>query len=199
ILDSLDCLCGLDVLSSRFTGRGARSQRLSWNRAWGRGSPGARGEGGQRTGSAPGAGRSRAARVGSRVVAGMGGGPSCAPGIPTGAGKAPGAWRGRGGAGRGSLLAGVGEGFPVVLSGVAVAAWNAHCVRSWVPKGRHPVGAAEGCGPQVRSEEHTSELQSPKDLVCRLLLEKKKKKIAMALGHRSPATDGPANVKPAGK
>src|SRR5574340_583952 len=26
----------------------------------------------------------------------------------------------------------------------------------------------------IRSEEHTSELQSPKDLVCRLLLEKKK-------------------------
>ena len=109
-----------------------------------------RGEGGRRAGSAPGAGRSRAARVGSRVVAGMGGGPSCAPGIPTAAGKAPGAWQGRGGAGRGALLAGVGEGFPVVLSGVAVAAWNAHCVRSCVPKGRHPVGAAEGCGPQVR-------------------------------------------------
>src|SRR5438094_2010378 len=29
---------------------------------------------------------------------------------------------------------------------------------------------------QPRSEEHTSELQSPYDLVCRLLLEKKKKK-----------------------
>src|SRR5437867_10178381 len=28
-----------------------------------------------------------------------------------------------------------------------------------------------------RSEEHTSELQSPYDLVCRLLLEKKKKTI----------------------
>src|SRR5437867_5126551 len=28
----------------------------------------------------------------------------------------------------------------------------------------------------LRSEEHTSELQSPYDLVCRLLLEKKKKK-----------------------
>src|SRR5207248_6646028 len=28
----------------------------------------------------------------------------------------------------------------------------------------------------ARSEEHTSELQSPYDLVCRLLLEKKKKK-----------------------
>src|SRR5438552_9697255 len=30
-----------------------------------------------------------------------------------------------------------------------------------------------GCSP--RSEEHTSELQSPDHLVCRLLLEKKKK------------------------
>src|SRR6266705_5818824 len=30
--------------------------------------------------------------------------------------------------------------------------------------------------PGTRSEEHTSELQSPYDLVCRLLLEKKKKK-----------------------
>src|SRR5438876_4799395 len=30
--------------------------------------------------------------------------------------------------------------------------------------------------PSVRSEEHTSELQSPVHLVCRLLLEKKKKK-----------------------
>src|SRR5690348_17483462 len=30
--------------------------------------------------------------------------------------------------------------------------------------------------PFVRSEEHTSELQSPVHLVCRLLLEKKKKK-----------------------
>src|SRR5690349_25135110 len=31
--------------------------------------------------------------------------------------------------------------------------------------------------PQLRSEEHTSELQSRRDLVCRLLLEKKKKKL----------------------
>src|SRR5438034_3672199 len=30
-----------------------------------------------------------------------------------------------------------------------------------------------------RSEEHTSELQSHSDLVCRLLLEKKKKRICM--------------------
>src|SRR5258708_14976890 len=32
----------------------------------------------------------------------------------------------------------------------------------------------------VRSEEHTSELQSPDHLVCRLLLEKKKKKIRVS-------------------
>src|SRR5690349_25150659 len=33
------------------------------------------------------------------------------------------------------------------------------------------------CRPtEYRSEEHTSELQSRRDLVCRLLLEKKKKK-----------------------
>src|SRR5438094_1278561 len=31
-----------------------------------------------------------------------------------------------------------------------------------------------------RSEEHTSELQSPYDLVCRLLLEKKKKQTGLA-------------------
>src|SRR2546426_4729724 len=39
--------------------------------------------------------------------------------------------------------------------------------------------AAGNCGadcPDGRSEEHTSELQSPCNLVCRLLLEKKKKK-----------------------
>src|SRR5258708_23885793 len=32
-----------------------------------------------------------------------------------------------------------------------------------------------------RSEEHTSELQSPDHLVCRLLLEKKKKNIAASI------------------
>src|SRR6202521_4684919 len=32
----------------------------------------------------------------------------------------------------------------------------------------------------LRSEEHTSELQSPQNLVCRLLLEKKKKKLRRA-------------------
>src|SRR6266566_5636038 len=37
-----------------------------------------------------------------------------------------------------------------------------------------PAGGRRTCWP--RSEEHTSELQSPCNLVCRLLLEKKKKK-----------------------
>src|SRR2546430_7529146 len=44
------------------------------------------------------------------------------------------------------------------------------------------VGRLDGAYPagdmtvEVRSEEHTSELQSQSNLVCRLLLEKKKKK-----------------------
>src|SRR2546426_578295 len=37
--------------------------------------------------------------------------------------------------------------------------------------------------PPIRSEEHTSELQSPCNLVCRLLLEKKKK-ISKCLSHK---------------
>src|SRR2546426_6829702 len=45
----------------------------------------------------------------------------------------------------------------------------------WWSRGRP---ATELCGLQKRSEEHTSELQSPCNLVCRLLLEKKKSKIA---------------------
>ena len=37
------------------------------------------------------------------------------------------------------------------------------------------VNAPQHYTPAQRSEEHTSELQSPCNLVCRLLLEKKKK------------------------
>src|SRR5215469_18078766 len=39
-------------------------------------------------------------------------------------------------------------------------------------------GSAAPTGDCRRSEEHTSELQSRRDLVCRLLLEKKKKRYA---------------------
>src|SRR5256885_7303186 len=38
----------------------------------------------------------------------------------------------------------------------------------------HSRSRAAGCDARLRSEEHTSELQSPCNLVCRLLLEKKK-------------------------
>src|SRR5437762_9922747 len=40
----------------------------------------------------------------------------------------------------------------------------------------HPAEQPRVIDDQDRSEEHTSELQSPMYLVCRLLLEKKKKK-----------------------
>src|SRR5947207_9366579 len=52
------------------------------------------------------------------------------------------------------------------------------------PDEKHFVGTADVLNRDVRdlfidprSEEHTSELQSHSDLVCRLLLEKKKKKV----------------------
>ena len=68
-----------------------------------------------------------------------------------------------GGAGRGSAHGGDGEGFPVALSGFATAAGNAYFVRAWVPKDRHPVGAVEGCGPQVRElGEHILSMKSYK-------------------------------------
>src|SRR5256885_7081196 len=38
---------------------------------------------------------------------------------------------------------------------------------------RHGAESVRASGPAARSEEHTSELQSPCNLVCRLLLEKK--------------------------
>src|SRR5260221_8483666 len=48
-----------------------------------------------------------------------------------------------------------------------------------VPSSRDPRGGRARDdpprAPRARSEEHTSELQSHSDLVCRLLLEKKKK------------------------
>src|SRR3712207_7342982 len=44
---------------------------------------------------------------------------------------------------------------------------------TWIPGGR----CGDSSGILCRSEEHTSELQSRQYLVCRLLLEKKTKKI----------------------
>src|SRR2546421_5530538 len=90
-------------------------------------------------------------------------------------------------------------------SGFAAAVWNGHrwvkCTTAVsVPRARsrccassskgrvlpHPTRTGlpsgfpntwGGFASSLRSEEHTSELQSRSDLVCRLLLEKKKKQI----------------------
>src|SRR2546427_6971101 len=53
--------------------------------------------------------------------------------------------------------------------------------RSWKTSLRKPTPARpNGC---PRSEEHTSELQSQSNLVCRLLLEKKKKEPTLLHEH----------------
>src|SRR5256885_13307017 len=54
----------------------------------------------------------------------------------------------------------------------------------YAPQPHRPHPAGRRLGPTFRpvrgrSEEHTSELQSPCNLVCRLLLEKKKKKSSL--------------------
>src|SRR5258708_30868065 len=59
------------------------------------------------------------------------------------------------------------------------------------PRGRPPTGmtlqpACSDRPPRLRSEEHTSELQSPDHLVCRLLLEKKKTTIRTGQPSRLP-------------
>src|SRR5258708_10168102 len=54
-------------------------------------------------------------------------------------------------------------------------------VRRFRRRGRQGGAAANWI---ARSEEHTSELQSPDHLVCRLLLEKKKSKTNISTMHR---------------
>src|SRR5438132_3098170 len=67
-----------------------------------------------------------------------------------------------------SLLDGEDKALPVAGGGPAKARRELR---------RAPVGRHRERARDLRSEEHTSELQSHSDLVCRLLLEKKKKKI----------------------
>src|SRR5690348_17524583 len=57
------------------------------------------------------------------------------------------------------------------------AAWPIHHSASRSPAGSFAYAPASSAARTlaIRSEEHTSELQSPVHLVCRLLLEKKKK------------------------
>src|SRR5438132_6514711 len=69
---------------------------------------------------------------------------------------------------------------PARLLAPNCATWGCHLI----PSSRTGAESRDRTrtGDFVRSEEHTSELQSHSDLVCRLLLEKKKKK------HTRPST-----------
>src|SRR5207249_6382767 len=80
-----------------------------------------------------------------------------------------------------------------------VVAWNLtrrcnlECAHCYIAAGPHESAATEldtaACQAPLRSEEHTSELQSRFDLVCRLLLEKKKKKPQYRTHRRSRGPD----------
>src|SRR2546426_6240897 len=62
--------------------------------------------------------------------------------------------------------------WPLELAVLGLVAWAAH---------RRERARRAAALLLLRSEEHTSELQSPCNLVCRLLLEKKKKKNRLTL------------------
>src|SRR3989454_5796790 len=69
----------------------------------------------------------------------------------------------------------------------ATATW----LTSTVSDGLHTLGAAATDRAGNRSEEHTSELQSPCNLVCRLLLEKKKIKTRTTVRSRPTRDTAP--------
>src|SRR2546430_13623286 len=56
----------------------------------------------------------------------------------------------------------------------ALPIWSGACAQAAAPLAR-AVDGVRDAALRERSEEHTSELQSQSNLVCRLLLEKKKK------------------------
>src|SRR2546427_3099027 len=61
---------------------------------------------------------------------------------------------------------------------------STHALERGEPSAQHVVAAPEPPGAlDRRSEEHTSELQSQSNLVCRLLLEKKKNRPPLLLTH----------------
>src|SRR5256885_17019618 len=68
------------------------------------------------------------------------------------------------------------DALPIFRTGRAHRQLRVHAGRQQGRPGADPAGACRlRKGQSGRSEEHTSELQSPCNLVCRLLLEKKKK------------------------
>src|SRR5256885_12502828 len=73
------------------------------------------------------------------------------------------------------------HGLALAICAQHAGAWHAHIARL---DGRRRISAQPHA--VERSEEHTSELQSPCNLVCRLLLEKKKQKETSTCNHTRP-------------
>src|SRR5262245_63391764 len=65
-----------------------------------------------------------------------------------------------------------------------------HSAAGGVPVIAHMMKREQGAAPRYRSEEHTSELQSLRHLVCRLLLEKKKKNHRRETHQHDQLTEG---------
>src|SRR5206468_4871862 len=63
------------------------------------------------------------------------------------------------------------------------------CATTWSSRWS---SASSGVTPTPRSEDHTSELQSRSDLVCRLLLEKKKNNTEQTIAKEVTNVDAPA-------
>src|SRR5206468_11010163 len=74
-------------------------------------------------------------------------------------------------------LAGDGVGAALAEETLAAPRDGRHHLVERLPRRRRIHQAAPGLTVRARSEEHTSELQSRSDLVCRLLLEKKNDRI----------------------
>src|SRR5438034_6250091 len=75
-----------------------------------------------------------------------------------------------------TLFRSVRRALPEVPVGLEWPAWKDHLLPERDAVRRTGSGILEQRSRRQRSEEHTSELQSHSDLVCRLLLEKKKNK-----------------------
>src|SRR5690606_41653324 len=76
-----------------------------------------------------------------------------------------------------------------------LVARGGQCVLQALQLAPHP-GCRDVAFAYPRSEEHTSELQSRENLVCRLLLEKKKMQIGCDAAHNRDALDEARRLRP---
>src|SRR2546426_9014781 len=80
--------------------------------------------------------------------------------------------------------------FPYTTLFRSVACWSRTAFNASLEQSAHAVEVVLHPAPGARSEEHTSELQSPCNLVCRLLLEKKKQNRWNAVVGKRPYREG---------